>query len=225
MAFKTLAEIRTELVNVDLGLLEDTDDRFGDVTARNVAITDAFRRLWPTMARLVREDVAIEDRAVDYTLATIRDLLTLEILDSEGIVVKEERNWRTWVDEQGDPPTVRLLKNRGWSAQAGISVRAVGYTPYQAPYEYDSEGLVEVPCDLEERLLWIVVYGARAFLYRRRFNQWVDFEQHQVQNRDNATSPSELFSMYQDSERQFQQGIADHGRTLVLPKTARLRRR
>jgi hypothetical protein len=78
--------------------------------------------------------------------------------------------------------------------------------------------------DVPERFAWILVAGARAELYRRRFNQWVDFEQHQVQNRDNATSPSELFAMYQDSERIFERAIEMHARRLGLPKTSRLRR-
>ena len=78
--------------------------------------------------------------------------------------------------------------------------------------------------DLPEHLAWIAVVGARSNLYRRRFNQWIDFEQHQAQNRDNATNPSEIFAMYQDSERMFQEAINEHRRGLTLPKTSRIRR-
>lgn len=82
-----------------------------------------------------------------------------------------------------------------------------------------------VMTDLPERLAWIAVAGARAYLYRRRFNQFIDFEQMQVTNRDNATRPNELFAMYQDAERIFEKALDEHRRSMSLPKVTRIRRR
>jgi hypothetical protein len=219
VAYSTLEDIRTDLLNPDLGITDDTAAKpWGDETVRNEAIRDAIRRMWPRMARLLRESVTIQASVVDYALTSIRDLETIEVSDSNGHVRREVRNFRTWVDRSDDPPVGRFLLPVGWKAGTTETIQAIGYAPYAVPSADDDE------VDIDPSLLWIVVYGARAYLYRRRFNQWVDYEMFANVNRDNATTPSELFAMYQDSERLYQVGLEENGRDLALARSARLRR-
>lgn len=216
MAFSTLDQIRAKL-NAQLGVADGSTAPFGSSSDRNVALQDAFARLWPTMARLHRETVPVLANTVDYTLSTVRDLLTIEELDAESIVRREIRNFRTWVDESADPPVRRLLLPVGYTA-ATVTWRAVGYAPYKVPVNGADTA------DIEPRLEWIVVAGAISFLYQRRFHEFTYFEQRQHQNVDNVISPAELFSMYQDAERRFLEGISGNRRSLALPKVNRLRR-
>ena len=212
----SIATVRTTLLNPDLGLDDDAaTEPWGDVTVRNTALEDSVRRLWPRMARLVREDMPIVTNADEYVLPTIWDLEVIEVRSPNGRVHKELNNFRSWVDHTTDPPVSRVLLAVHWPGGTTDTAKAVGYAPF---------GVAAGITDLPASQAWIIVYGARAYLYRRRFNQWIDFEQHHAQNRDNSTSPSELFAMYQDAERLFDRAIADHGRRLGLPKVTRLRR-
>lgn len=217
MAYSTLDSIRTVSLNPDLGLDSDSDNRYGDTTVRNNALRDAFARLWPNMARLIRETVTIADDTVDYTLTAIRDLLTLEVLDDQGVVFDENRNWRVWTDASADPVVLRLLLAAPYSGFTG-SVRAIGYAPYIVP------ATGAATCDLEPRMEWIVVAGARANLYRRQLSQWMTFERRLNDNPTTSVGPAELMTMYREAESQFAAAIRDHGRPLTLPKTTRVRR-
>lgn len=218
MAFSTLDDLRADL-NADLGLGDDTATApWGSQTVRNTALQDALRRMWPRMARLIREDVTIVAEATEYDLTDIRDLETIEVYNSDGRVYKEIRNFRAWDDHEADPVVTHFLLTTYWQAGTTDTIKAVGYAPYTVPATGGAS--LDLPPELE----YIAIHGARAYLYRRRFNQWVDFEQQQVQNRDNASSPSELFAMYQDAERLFNDAVEQNGRRMALPKTARLRR-
>lgn len=215
-----IADIRTDLLNPDLGLTDDTaTEPWGDETVRDRAIITAVERLWPTMARLVREDLAIVTDADEYELDEIFDLETIEVRDDTGRVYKEIRNFRSWVNDSADPAVSVVSLPVYWPAGTVDTLKAVGYAPFTVTGAAGAEAT-----DVPARHAHILVDGARAYLYRRRFNQWIDFEQHQVQNRDNATSPSELFAMYQDAERIFQRAISENGRRMALPKVSRLRR-
>lgn len=222
MAFKDLDGLRTAKLNPDLGIASGDDaeaEPWGDTTVRNTAIIDTISRMWPRMALHVVESLTIVTDAVEYNLTTIEELIGIRVKNSSGQVYKEIKNFRSWVDRSAATPVGKVLLSISWSAGTTETLEAEGYRPFTVPAT--GSDTLDIPPEWE----WIVMNGARAYLYRRRFNQWVDFEGYQATNRDNATSPSELFSMYQDAERQFESALDTHGRRTTVAKTARLRRR
>lgn len=221
MAFVDLQEIREDYLNPILGIA-DVDDQeeepWGADWVRNAAISNAFERLWPTMKRLVREALTVDTDATDFALTTIEQLETIERVDDQGRVFAELNHYRQYPDEGTDPPTLRVVLPRAVGTTTE-TWRALGYVRYTVPVDDADE------VDLPTARLNVVVNGARSYLYLRRFNQYLDYEQRATINLENTTSLSELFAAHQAAEAQFQQSMADNAPALRLPRRMKLTRR
>lgn len=138
-----LAWVRTNKLNPDIGLTDDTADiPWGDETVRELALKEAIRRLWPRMGRLVYEDVSIVPDQDEYLLDDIWDLETLEVRGPEATVYKELANWRNWLDngdENEVEPIKRLMLPVAWRPGHTDTLRAIGFRPYTFWTEGDPE--------------------------------------------------------------------------------------
>lgn len=132
--------LRQGMLNRDLGITTDgLEEPWGDATVRNTALCMAVKRLWPKMARLMHEDIDLVAGADEYELSEIWDVETLEVINPEGRIYKEMRNFRNYVDESNDPPSLRLQLPVFWPAGTTDRLRAVGYTPYTCIAEWQPE--------------------------------------------------------------------------------------
>lgn len=218
MAFSTLATIRTSRLNPLLGITNDAlTEPWGSTTDRNAALQDAFQRLWPEMARLREESFnSGGGNVTTYVLNTIRNVEAIQIRQlATGQIVGEVKNFRDWTDEAADPPIYTVQFAGSYLATTGFT--AIGYSPYVVPAGDGSF------CDLPPDKEWIVVAGARAYIYLRALNQFMNTGAFQTSNRANAITPAELLTMQTAAEAQFQNGMHNNARSLRLPKSARLR--
>lgn len=218
MAFKTLDEFRTATevgLNDELGLLSDADNSWGSSAQRNGFIRKAIAKLWPSVALLTRETFTTVTNQQDYTLTTLVDIERLEVMDpaSPTIVTDRVRSWQLYEDETGDPPVKRLLIP---AMSAGITVRAIGYKRYLIPTTGSTT--TDIPPYLE----WLVVTGARVEAYRRKANQFANFERFQSENRTNALSPADVLELLRDAKRDWERGMGENGRALSGARRARL---
>lgn len=214
MAFQTLLELRTRL-NLDLNVANDTDTKpWGDETVRNEAIRYGFERLWPEMRRMREERLAYDTPKQNYDL-TLKDVQLVEVESNDGIIRNELKNWRNFaVDDDPVRYTLRLSSAAG---QTGSTLVVSGYVPYVSEFADDS-----AECDLEGRLVWIPLLGARTWLYRRRYHEFIDYEQHANLNRDNAMDPPTIFQAWQTSEAQFMQALAEHRHEVSYSRRSRV---
>lgn len=216
MAFKTLDQFRTALLNDELGLSADADNSWGTVAQRNGYITKAIAKLWPSVARLTRESVTSVVNQMDYTLATLTDVERIEIIDpaTAAVISDRVRSWQLYEDETGDPPVKRLLLPGGLTA--GLTLRLIGYVPYLIP------GAGGTATDIPPRLEWLVITGARMEAYRWKVNTYANFERFQNENRQNALSAADILELRRDAQRDWERGLADNARNLTGAKRARL---
>lgn len=134
-----LDDTRMNLLNPALGLVDDSDEEpWGDEDVRTAALCTAVKRIWPRMARLTREDVAIVAGAVEYDLWGIWDVEAVEVIGTSGRVLKAMRNFRNYVDhtEWDDgfgnevAPVLRLVLPVYWPAGTTDALRVTGYSPF-----------------------------------------------------------------------------------------------
>jgi hypothetical protein len=213
MAFETLAELRARL-NADLGVTDGSTTPFYDRTARSAAIRAGFERLGPQMRRFRREDVTLTG-ARELDLVTLTDVQVVEVIDATGYA-RELSNWRAWVYQE-DPPVARLT----FAVPPGATntLRVTGYADYTAALVADTDA-----CDLAPGLTWIPLTWARAELYRRRFHEWLDFEQYSADNPATTLDPATLYQAYQDSARLYEQSKAEHGDAVTTAHRGRFTR-
>lgn len=217
MAFSTLDAVRTGQLNVALGLDGDSDDRFGTDDLRNLALQDAIRRMWPSMARLTRESITIVQDQIDYTLTTLRDVEALEYATTDTLTYTNlSGNWTSWWDEEDATPVVRL--RLAAPLDPDWTLRAIGYVPYSVPTSSPPSSSGSL--DLQPEDEWIVVAGALAYLYRRQLNQFMTYERHENENRKTFLSPGEMLTMYRDAESAYQAALNSRRRRLVRPVKA-----
>ncbi len=200
----TLTVLRTSYLNVELGLDNDSDNRFGDTATRESALQNAFRRIWPKMARYGRETVTLADDTYVYTLTELTEVQYLETLDSDGIPQGRIDNFRIDTEDT----TVRLLLHT--ALDDALTCYAYGYAPYTVPASGAASS--NLPTDLE----WIIVQGARAELYRRLLNQFVVYERHENENRKTFLTPDQLIGMSREAEAMFQSGIQNNRRKVAV---------
>lgn len=218
MAFKTLDQLRTVTpgLNSELGLTSDADNVWGDTAARNSFIQRAIAKLWPTMGRLTRETVTTTANVQDYTLTALVDVERIEVIDpaSPTLINSRIKSWQLYIDEAGDPPTIRLLIPAGLSG--GLTLRVIGYQPYVIPSAGGSS------CDIPPRIEHVVIAGARVEAYRAMVNRFANFERFQNENRQNALSPADVLELLRQAQREFTQGMNDNARNLTGAHRARL---
>jgi hypothetical protein len=216
MAFSTLAQLRARL-NETLKTDDGADKPWGDIDARNSAIRYGFEQLEPTMQRFLQENVTVVDDAYEYDLVGgIRRVELIEQLTSAGATARDIKNYRAWVVDT-DPPVCRLRFATPLSLQSSLVVS--GYAPYTSDLTDDAD-----LCDIEQRLEWIPLLGATAELYRRRFHEWLDFEQYNASNPSTTIDPAVLYRAYDDALRRFEQAKLDHMRKVSIPRRAALKR-
>lgn len=204
----TLTVLRTSYLNVELGLTGDSDNRFGDTTTRETALQNAFRRIWPRMARYGRETVTLAADTFVYTLTELTEVLYLELLDSTGIPVARLDNFRVTIEDT----TVQLLVP--FAPDTTLTCYAYGYAQYTVPASGAASS--NLPSDLE----WIIVQGARAELYRRLLNQFVVYERHENENRKTFLTPDQLIGMAREAEAMFRDGVNQNRRKVAVPRRA-----
>lgn len=204
----TLDTIRTGALNIELGLTADSDDRFGTTAQRNYAITEAFRRIWPRMARLTDETITVVLDETEYTLSTLRQVEYLELRNEDDAFVTRLNDWRVWTEDT----TTRLLLP--FAVDTRLSLVAVGWAQYTIP-DSGSETST-LPADLE----WIIVQGARALCFRRLLNRFATYERHENENRKTFLTVEQIIAMEREAEGMFQAAINDHRRSISVPRKA-----
>ena len=215
MAFQTLLQLRTRL-NIDLGLTDDTAATpWGSEAVRNEAIRDGFERLWPAMRRMREERQDYDATKQVYELAEVKDVQLVAVESADGIIRNDLKNWRNFAVDD-DPVRYTLRMSTATGINGGVLVIS-GYAPYKSFFSGDAD-----QCDLTDRLCWIPLLGARAWLYRRRYHEFLDYEQHANLNRDNAMDPPTLFNAYQDAEAMFQQALEQHRYEVAYPRRSRV---
>jgi hypothetical protein len=150
-----------------------------------------------------------------YPLTIVQDPQLVEVMSSDGMVYKELKNWRCWTLD--DDPKVVQLRLASPVAETGASLVIHGYTRYKSYMTGDSD-----TCDLADELTWIPLQGARAYLYRRRYQEFMDYEQFANLNRDNDMDAGTLFAAYQDAEGRFQHALATHATEVSIPRRSRM---
>lgn len=219
MAYLTLDTLRTQYLNLELGLPSDLDTKsFGDQGARNYYICNAIRKLWPEVAKLTSETFVTLANTQLYSLATVEDVERLEILvDGDPDLVGETiRSWQVVRDESTDPPTVNLLIPR---VASGQTVRVIGYAPYAIPAIGSSE------VDFPSRMAHVVIAGARVEAFRTKVTTFLNFAQFANENRANVVTPPELLDLLRQAEREWQSGKASIARSFSAPRRARTQTR
>jgi hypothetical protein len=216
MAYSTLDALRTGLLNVELGLPADTDNAFGTTTERNTYLRLAFMKLWPTMARFKRADVAVVEDANFYDLTSVglRDVERIQRLDASGYYVEDIRSWDVQTDETSDPVTMRLTVTS--LSTVLPTLRIWGYARYKVPASGTDT------CDLPPDLEYVVSAGARAEAYRARMNSYAAFERLRNENRANALSAAEIMELFRQAVRDFDQYRSDNRRAFTGAKRAKL---
>ena len=214
MAFETLAQLRARL-NTDLGVADGATLPWGDATVRNAAIREGFERLWPQMKRLRTESQTYVAGQQLYTLTSVIDVQLVEVKSSDGIVYKDLKNWRNWVVDDDTPVTTFRLSSG--IAETGATLEFTGYAPYESDLTSDTDA-----CDLDGRYTWIPLQGARSYLYRRKYHEYLDYQQFANINRENDTTPQTLFAAYQDAENRFEHAVATHAAQVSMPRRARM---
>lgn len=207
----SLADVRG-ILNDELGLSSDADNRFGTTTQRDQAITQAIQKLWPRVARLVDEEVAGDPATLEYELSDIWDVMTIEVSDSSGSVAGPTQVLTKFRSYRIETDTAASRLTLATPLRSTQSLRVIGWAPYDAAAvdEYDFP-LLMTP---------VVTAGARAILYLRRLNQFVDFERHQNANRSTTLSPEQVLTMWQSAQREYEDGMRMWQRGASEPKTA-----
>lgn len=214
MAFLALDALRTDYLNIELGLATDGDNSFGTTTARNFFIQNAIRKLWPDVAKLTSETFVTGSDDQTYTLTSIEDVERLEVLDATNnqLVGSTIRSFQVVRDESSDPPVNRLLIP---NMASGYTVRVLGYAAYSVP----ATGAATV--DFPTRMAHVVSAGARVEAYRAKLNAFVNFEQFANENRANVVTPPELLELLRQAEREWERGKRTVARGFSAPKRAR----
>lgn len=215
MAFKTLDQLRTGVLNDELGISVDGDNTFGTTAQRNVWLQKAIAKLWPAVGRLTRETLVTATNQVDYTPATLYDIERIEVMDlsTPTRVASHIKSWQHYLDETADPPTNRLTIP---AVSAGITLRLIGYVPYLIPASGSSS------CDIPPRLEWLVGAGARVEAYRFKLNQFANFERFSNENRQNSLTPADVTELLRQARSDFEKGRDENSRNLTGAKRARL---
>lgn len=188
------------------------------MTIRNAALQQAFAWLWPTMARLQREDITLVSGTLDYTLSEIRDVRGIDWVNSDSVTTGRVTDYRVIYDESDDTnvPVIRLQLFAAQSTSG--SARAVGYAPYKVPASGTDT------CDLPDRLTFVPVLGAVAYLYRNMLNKHIVSQQRGSENPATSESTSELLAMYNTTWQQFVAARESNRAGLNLPRKASPRR-
>lgn len=214
----TQATMRTGQLNVDLGLDSDSDDRFGTTAVRNLAIQDAIRRMWPRMGMADSETVTpLEDTYV-YEIQTLWDVVKVVQVDADGAFIRTVSDWSLDRDDSSNTLPGHSIAFP-YPPSTDTTMTVWGYVPYTVP-SADGDTL-DVPTAAE----WVVVAGARSFLYRRQLNQFATFERRRNENQRTTLSPEQLLTMQRDAEALYREGIAAFSRVAQTPRRAiRVRR-
>lgn len=217
MAFKTLDQLRSSTggLNDELGLSGDSDTTWGSTTLRNTYIQRAIAKLWPVMGRLTRESITTVASQMDYALTTIRDIERIEVMDisDSDVVSSRVKSWQHVMDEVGDPPTNRLVIP---TMAAGYTLRVYGYVPYLIPASGASS------CDIPPPLEHVVYSGARVEAYRRKLNEFANFERFQNENRQNSLTPADVIELLRQAKADFDMGRRENGRKFAGAHRAQL---
>lgn len=211
MAYSTLAQLRAFL-NTELGRTDGSTTPWGSDSDCNRFVQVGIRRLWPRVARLVRETVTPTDDTMDYTLTGIRDIVRVDVLDSDGLMKDEVRSWELIVDESADPVVRRLLVPE---MATTVTLRVTGYQPYSVPSAADSQ------CDLPPELEHVAIAGAKVEAFKPRVASFLDYEQRGAQNPTTATGGPELLQMYFAARDDFDRLLADYQRNMTAGRRAK----
>lgn len=219
----TLAQLRQNRLNVDLGLdltltSGDGDVVFGTTAVRNQAIMVALAKLWPRMARLVVESTSPTTTTLEYSLSTLRDVEAIDLIGGTAAQpVDKANNFRFLYDESTPSAPIRRLRLPSAPGNSAFtSIRVIGYVPYKSELSGDSDTL-DLPVEYE----WVAVTGARAEIYRRKLNERVNYERFNISNRDNDVTVNELLTLYQVASREFDDAIVMHRRGFSTGHTFR----
>lgn len=211
MAFSTMAQLRAQL-NTALGTSDADVTTWSTLSDRNEYLRMAFRRLWPRMARLVRETVTPLDLTMGYTLTSIFDPVALVILDSTGLERDRVKSWELDVDESADPVVRRL-----WipTIDTTTTIRVTGYAPYTVPANSDA-----ATCDLPTMYEHVVITGGVAEAYRAKMNKHMAFEQRATENPTTQETLEQVRTAFLAADTEFRAFLSDYGRNRTAPKRA-----
>lgn len=208
----TLAAIRQNWLNDELGVVDDNDLSYGSTTIRNNFLRRAFGKLWPQMARLVRLNVTVQTAVTDYSLGTvttagvIRDIVRIEVLGTDGVVRNKLKSWAVSTDETTEPATSRMRLEAALLPSVAPTLRVVGYARYKIPT--DGTDTCDLPLDLE----YVVSAGARVEAYRWKLGAFVNYEGLANSNRANAMTSAEISALLNQATAEFERYKRDNQR-------------
>lgn len=205
-----LQTLRTDHLNIELGLDNDSDARFGSTSLRDQALQQAIHRLWPRVASFDSEVLTIEEDRIDY-VSVLRDVLWLE-LTADGYRPQLLEDFTQWWDAGEGYQVVRLPA--ALPLTPAYTLTAYGYVPYTVP------ATTSDTTDLPTALYWVVVAGAKAFLYNQKLASFVTYERHENENRRTFLTPDQMLTMAAAAERMFQEGIRVNPRTVTRARRA-----
>ena len=213
MSFSTLAQVRQNGLNPELGLSVDSDDSFGSTTQRNFYLRRALEKLWPDMGRLMRFQLTTTG-AMEYDLTALavglRAIERIQVLDASGNMVDALKSWQLYVDETGSG-TSRLTLQR---MASGITLDLIGYAPYKV-CTIDADVL-----DLPPEREYVICAGARVEAYRAKANGFANFERLANENRPNALSAAEILELLRIARAEWEQYRAENARPMAAPHRA-----
>lgn len=206
----TLAQIRQNRLNVDLGLdltsgtSGDGDVSMGSTDVRSQAIKVALAKLWPRMGRFAQEDVTPSTTALEYALTTLDDVEAIDLIGGTNTQpIDKGNNFRfLFLETTAATPIRRLRLPASFGTGTFTTIRCYGYIRYISELADDAATL-DVPIADE----WVVTTGARAEIYRRKLNERINYERYNVQSRDNDVTVQDLVTLYAMASREFEDAI------------------
>jgi hypothetical protein len=189
--------------------LRDTTNAVWTEAELNLYLTWACARLYPTVAKEVREDVTLVDDQDQYTLTTVSDVVRVDMVnaDSPNELVHHLMGgtWSWWAD--GDGVGGILYMNPGY-ASTTYDLRVHGYAPYDL--------VTNLPPDryVQTILAMAAAEAVRVMMTdRAKFKQWDAISQNQ-----NITV-NEFTQMVNEGDAEYRQ-LLSQNRTWRRPKPA-----
>jgi hypothetical protein len=151
-------------------------------------LTNACARMWPTVARRVRESVTLVDDQDQYDLTYLVEVNRVDVLDSTGEIVRvlSGGTWEYWGDQE--TPGGTLFINRQF-ASTGYTLRVHGFGQYDLQENF--------PADRHVPYLLAL---ARAEACRREIARRANFTQAQAMNQVQNISVNEMVLMVNEAD-------------------------
>lgn len=154
--------------------LRDTDNATWTSAELDDLLTWSAARLFPRLARSLRESVTLVDDDDQYTLSSLREVTRVDFLDSDGVLLMPlpDGTWELWGDGETSDPVLYI---NPVYAKSPYTLRVHGHAPYDL--------VTALPLDRHVPLILAIARaeaGRREITRRMNFKQWMN--ENQTQN-------------------------------------------